>query len=194
MAHRNCETDFETIESAENAERAGHRQVWDRLDGETAKAFSAFQKYLNLAERRTLAKVAEMSHCSNQNIERWSRRWCWVNRVQAFDVIEEEKTREQLCRDRMAMRRRQIQIGMAMQTVAVAGLREWQERIEQKLPLNLSPEQIAQLVKVGSELERLGHGEEKDHRYTRIIVNLGEHRYEGEGEEEPLPEDPEAIN
>lgn len=194
MTQNKAESDFEIIQTSEKAERSGQRQLWDRLDGESAKAYAAFCKYRDLSESRTLAKVAEMSHCSGQNINRWSRRWLWVNRAAAFDLVEEERQREQLCKDRMAMRRRQIQIGMAMQSVAVAGLREWQMKIEQGLPLNLRPDEIAQLVRVGSELERLGHGEEKDHRFTKIIVTIGTHTYEGEGEEEPVPDGGEIVN
>jgi hypothetical protein len=36
--------EFEIIEAAESAERDGKRQVWDRMDGETSKAYLAFQR------------------------------------------------------------------------------------------------------------------------------------------------------
>lgn len=118
--------ELQTIEAAENAEQTGSRQLWERQPGETAKSFAAFQKYLNLSERRTLAKVAKMSGCSSQNIERWSRRWFWVARVQAYDVVEEERFREQMARERLSMRRRQIQLGVACQSIAAHGVRELQ--------------------------------------------------------------------
>jgi hypothetical protein len=124
-----------------------------------------------------------MSGCSPQNIERWSRKWYWVSRAQSFDAVEEEKMREQLCRERTTMRLRQIKVGQAMMAVGIAGLREWQQRIQQKLPLNLSPEQVSQLVKVGSELERVGHGEEAQSRFTRIQVIVEQ------SPDEDLPED-----
>ena len=49
----------------------------------------------------------------------------------------------------------------------------------------LTPHEIVELMECGAELEARGHGEEAERgRYTRIIVNVGTHRYEGEGEEE----------
>ena len=67
-----------------------------------------------------------MSGWSTQNIERWSRRWAWTHRVYLFDCAEEEKWREQSARDRVAHRRRQVQLGQAIQSVAAHGLAEWQ--------------------------------------------------------------------
>ena len=53
----NCD-DLQTIEAAENAERDGRRQLWERQLGESTKAYSAFSKYRDLSKKRTLAKVA----------------------------------------------------------------------------------------------------------------------------------------
>jgi len=141
-----------------NAEQSGKRQVWERMLSETAKAYAAFTKYRDLASKRTLREVAQLSGCSAQNIEHWSRRWNWVDRCYAFDLVEEEKLRQQMSRDRVAHHRRQIQIGQALLSVTVAGLREWQSRLEQKLPLNLAPEQLAVLLKLGDDLESRGLG------------------------------------
>jgi hypothetical protein len=175
----NCD-DLQTIEAAENAERDGRRQLWERQVGESTKAYSAFQKYLNLSSRRTLREVAELSHCSGQNIARWSRRWFWVARVQAYDVIEEEKFREQAARDRLAMRRRQIQLGVACQSVAAHGVRELQAKVASGQALNLGAEEIKSLLAIGSQLEGRGMGEEKDAKFTKIVVNFGGHQYPGE--------------
>jgi hypothetical protein len=173
--------ELKVIEAAENADQAGRRQLWERQVGESAKAYSAFQKYLNLSSRRTLREVAELSHCSGQNIARWSRRWFWVARVQAYDVIEEERFREQMARDRVSMRKRQIQLGAACQSVAAYGIREFQSRIASGQALNLGAEEIKSLLAIGSQLEGRGMGEEKDSKFTRIIVNFGGgHRYPGE--------------
>ena len=172
--------DLKTIEAADNAEQAGRRQLWERQAGESTKAYSAFQKYLNLSERRTLAKVAQMSDCSSQNVERWSRRWCWVARVQAFDVIEEEKFREQASRDRLAMRWRQIALGIACQNIAAHGVREFQAKVAAGQALNLGADEIKSLLAIGSELEGRGMGEEKDSKFTKIVVQFGHQRYPDE--------------
>ena len=167
---------FEALETAEAAEKSGHPQLWERQPKETAKAYAAFVKYRDLNERRTLKKVGEMSGWSTQNIERWSRRWAWTHRVYLFDCAEEEKWREQSARDRVAHRRRQVQLGQAIQSVAAHGLAEWQRKIEMKLPLGLAPEQIATLLKLGDDLESRGLGEDEHASpYTKIVVRIGEY-------------------
>jgi hypothetical protein len=183
MFRPNGSADFnelETIEAAENAERDGRRQLWERQAGESAKAYSAFTKYRDLSEKRTLVRVAQMLGCSSTNIERWARRWCWVHRVQAFDVIEEEKFREQMSRDRVSMRRRQIALGIACQNIAAHGVREFQAKVAAGSALNLGAQEIKDLLAIGSQLEGKGMGEERDSRFTKIIVNFGGHQYVGE--------------
>jgi hypothetical protein len=166
--------EMEALERAESAGQTGRRQLWERQPGETAKAYSAFAKYRDLAEARTMAKVATMSQCSPQNVHRWARRWCWTQRCAEFDIVEEEKWRAQASRDRIAQRRRQVALGQALQGVAAYGLKEWQDRIAEKLPLRMRPDEIATLLKLGDDLERRGHGEEKDGgRFTRINVIFG---------------------
>lgn len=126
--------EMDALERAENAEQNGRCQLWERRPGETEKAYSAFRIYRDLAERRTLAKVAQTLGCSSTNVERWARRWFWTNRVYEYDLVEEEKWREQASRDRIAMRRRQIQFGQVLQSIAAYAVQEWRQRIEQKLP------------------------------------------------------------
>jgi len=165
--------EMEALERAESAEQTGRRQLWERQPGESPKAFHAFRLFRDLAEKRTLAKVAQTLGCSSTNVERWARRWAWTQRTYEFDLVQEEEWRQQAARDRIAMRRRQIALGQALQGVAAYGLREWQDRIAEKLPLHMRPDEIATLLKLGNELEAKGHGEEKDGgRFTRIVVNF----------------------
>jgi hypothetical protein len=177
MSNRNGKPDFDglqVLEAAGTAEQVGQRQPWERQPGESSKSHAAFMKYLNLAERRTLARVAEMLGCSAQNVERWSRRWCWVSRVQAFDEVEEQKFREQVSRDRLKMRRRQIEIGRACQNLAAYGIRELQVKVAAGTALDMSPEEIKALLSIGADLESRGMGEERLGRYTQINVVIGD--------------------
>ena len=167
--------ELEALERAESAEQTGRRQLWEQMPGETAKAFHAFRLYRDLMEKRTLAKVAETLGCSSTNVERWARRWAWTQRTYEYDLVQESAWQQQASRDRIQMRRRQIQIGMALQSVAAYAVREWQQKIELKLPLHMDPVEVAGLLKLGNELEAKGHGEEKDGgRFTRINVVIGE--------------------
>jgi len=167
--------EIEVLERSESAEQNGKHQAWERWPNESVKAHHAFSLYLNLAERRTFAKVAAMLGCSTTNVERWARRWSWVSRCYEHDLVEEEKWRAQASRDRLAHRQRQVRVGQALQSVAIAGLREWQARLEQKLPLNLRPDEVATLLRLGDEIEGRGLGQgEGTNRYTRIQVILGD--------------------
>jgi hypothetical protein len=98
----------------------------------------------------------------------------------AFDVIEEEKFREQMSRDRVSMRRRQIALGIACQNIAAHGVREFQAKVAAGSALNLGAQEIKDLLAIGSQLEGKGMGEERDSRFTKIIVNFGGHQYVGE--------------
>ena len=51
---------------------------------ESNKAFAAFKTYLDLGAQRSLASVAERHGKSKTMIERWSRRFDWPARVQAY--------------------------------------------------------------------------------------------------------------
>jgi hypothetical protein len=165
--------ELEALERAENAELTGKRQLWERQPGETEKAFHAFRLYRDLAEKRTLAKVAQTLGCSSTNVERWARRWAWTQRTYEYDLVQEEEWQRQASRDRVAMRRRQIQLGQVLQSIAAYAVRGWQQRIEQQLPLDLRPDEVLSMMKLGSELESRGHGEEKERgKFTRIVVNF----------------------
>jgi hypothetical protein len=177
---------FEALEAAETADQAGLRQPWSRQPGESSKAFDAFVKYRDLNERRTMAKVATMLGCTAQNVERWAARWSWTARVYAFDAMEEARWREQAARDRIAHHRRQVQLGQAVQSIAVAGVRELQAKLEQKLPLGLTPIELATLLKLGDELESRGLGVSREGKYTRINVILRRQTDDPSPEEKPL--------
>jgi hypothetical protein len=174
------------LESIEGVEMPGHRQIWERLPGESARAWSAFQKFRD-AQNRTLSSVGEAltPPCSKQNVGRWSYRWRWQERVAAFDVHEDQVHREEMARARTEMDRRQMKLGIMMQSLGAHALAELQRRVEQKLSLDLSPSEARDLIAEGARLERAAHGEREDGRYTQVIVNLGDS--EAIGDEKVTP-------
>jgi hypothetical protein len=164
-------------------ESTGQRRSWDRRTDESAKAFEAFTMFRDAAERRTLRSVAEQLHCSGANIRRWSARHDWHTRVLDFDVDRDEQHRAAMARDRIAMRERQARLGMLMQGIAAHALAEWQRKIEQGVPLNLTVDEIVRLLDVGARLQQKARGEEREHHFTKIEVILGE----TPGDDEPEP-------
>ena len=56
-------------------------QLYQQLPGESDKAFHAFQCYLALGAKRSLATLAKQIGSHKTQVERWSKRWQWVSRL-----------------------------------------------------------------------------------------------------------------
>lgn len=88
--------------------------IYEHLPGESGVAYAAFKAYLELGDERSLTKVAAVVKKSIPLMNRWSARWKWKNRVQAWN--------NKIARDRLDVQRRAQEAKAA----------EWLER-EQKL-------------------------------------------------------------
>jgi hypothetical protein len=105
-------------------------------------------------------------------VTRWSTRWNRQERCRAFDIAQNERESEDAHRERQAMRRRQIKLGRMMQEVANIGIGELEQKVEQKLSLGLSANEIIGMIRVGAELERESRGENplsRQHAEIRVI-------------------------
>lgn len=60
-------------------------QSWERQEGESTPAYTAFAVYRSLGNRRSLDAVAEQLNKSRTLIARWSARYTWVERVRTWD-------------------------------------------------------------------------------------------------------------
>ena len=58
--------------------------LFEQQDRESLKAFTAFKIYLDLGPQRSLVLVAEKVGKSRQMMEKWSRKFDWPARVQAY--------------------------------------------------------------------------------------------------------------
>jgi len=162
------------IDSLQNVEPAGRRQLWDRLPGESQKAFGAFVKFRDANERH-VTEVARELTCSKQNVWKWSVRWRWEERAGAFDIHQDQLHQRQMARDRMEMNRRHVKLGVVLQSIGAHALAELQQRVEQKLALNLSATEAKELIETGAKIERAAHGpDHEDGQFAQIIVNLGD--------------------
>lgn len=76
--------------------KAKGRNPWDRLPDETAKAYGAFCTYLDLGPTRSCDKAFAQANPGNQRKgrpaewHRWSKKYEWVKRSEAWDVHERE--------------------------------------------------------------------------------------------------------
>ena len=76
---------------------------YDRIDGETPKAYHAFTLYRDMGANRSLDRVAAEFYTVDlpqkrrrniRQIETWSSHWGWVDRCRDFDRDEELLRRE----------------------------------------------------------------------------------------------------
>ena len=168
-------------ESPQAALAVQPREMWEKQPDESQRAYSAFSIFRD-SEKRSLKLVATSLNppCSIQNVFWWSTRHNWKLRVDAFDLWMDQQQRQEFARSRVKMRERHLAVAKAMLNVAAHGLKEWQGRIEGKLPLHLEPEQIAMLVRSASELERSVLGVDVENRATAINILFSTHRYDNE--------------
>lgn len=68
--------------------------AWERQPDESARAYEAFCLYRDMGPDRSLAKVGEMVGKSKAQMEKWSRRHGWVDRVRALEARDEMLRRE----------------------------------------------------------------------------------------------------
>jgi len=127
-------------------------ELWERQEGESAPAFQAFAAYRDMGAERSLAKVAQKLGKSKALMERWSRRWRWGARADAWDDETDRRTCRELQKGIAEMRRNHVGIAKAMLVKALQAL--------QKIPTDeISPRDVSNMVDVAAKLERLSRGE-----------------------------------
>lgn len=127
-------------------------ELWKRQDGEGAQAFQAFAEYRDMGAERSLAKVAQKLGKSKALMERWSSRWHWGVRVDAWDDEMDRQVREELAKGITEMRRNHVGIAKAMLVKSLQALK--------KIPAEeMTSRDIATMVDVAAKLERISRGE-----------------------------------
>jgi hypothetical protein len=151
---------------------------WDRLKGETGKAFTAFQRYLAHGAKRSTDTVAHELSKSSEMICRWCRKYDWVNRAAAYDghyeIIRREaveavtksmamdwvKRQEQHRQDEWEYRNKLVEL-------ARVAIERWMNDARRTGSL----EGIARILEMASKLGRLSTGMPTDHTEVTGQVN-----------------------
>jgi hypothetical protein len=135
-------------------------EPWKRLPGESQKAFAAFVVYRDLAaEQRSLRRAAaehygvDIRHVGESRgkvvqIERWSSRWEWVERVRAWEAHIDRSRTESFAEEAAAMAERHARGAALFVSRAM-------DRLTAIDPSDLSVAQTATYFEVGVKLERL---------------------------------------
>lgn len=132
-------------------------ELWERQSGESSKAYAAFCVYRDLGPERSLDNVRKKLAENGKKISikflgRWSSKYNWVARCQAYDDYLERRKREEKEKAILEMAERHAKLAMAFQQRVAERLREID-------PSELSPADMAKWLDTATKLERLSRGE-----------------------------------
>lgn len=128
------------------------QEIFERLKGETPKAWQAFVVYRDMGYKRSIAKAAREIGITPSLAERWSTKYGWVARVQAYDDYIERLKREKQGKGLLEMEERQAREAMLLQQKGL-------EMLKQLEPDTASWSDAVKLIIEGAKLERLARGE-----------------------------------
>ena len=138
---------------------------WERLEGETPEAYRAFGIYRDMGLTRsvkkaaalyyheTLDRLSEVTQGERANMLKWSRRWMWVSRAEAFDAEEDRERRMRLQERRIKLAEQHFAIGSLAMNRAAERLRNL--GMDEEIPLKSLPS----LIRAAADLQRLALGE-----------------------------------
>ena len=155
--------------------------LWDRLPGESPKAYQAFCGYRDLGPGRCLDQASRNYHQRRRaeadaqagrqprasgTIRRWAERWNWNVRAMAWDQELEQVKRKKQVEEVEEMAQRHAREALMLQNKAV-------ERLRQLRPEELKPREALDYVVEAAKLERLSRGEPterlaEEHRFTDV--------------------------
>lgn len=102
--------------------KSSDAKPWERQDGESAKAYQAFCKYLDMGEKRSIRAVAQQLGKSATLMARWSSTWHWPDRVAKYEADLRRLAYKKAQNDAEKMAKRHINIALKMQEKALAAL------------------------------------------------------------------------
>jgi hypothetical protein len=142
------------------AVEARTRESWEKLKGESYKAWEAFTVYRDMGPARTITRVAEHLHKARPLIAGWSRKWHWVERASDYDEYLDRQGREVIEDARRRMLEEHAELGHSLVTMARQRMNG--DPDSGIVPLNanrLSPQDVARFTELGTKTERLARGE-----------------------------------
>jgi chromatin segregation and condensation protein Rec8/ScpA/Scc1 (kleisin family) len=136
------------------------KHEWDRLTGESSKAYGHFCLYRDAGKERSLRKLAADAKTPSKlrQLQHWSSRWKWVERCQKYDDHLEYQDRLQQEKERREMRKRHAKIAVLGQNIAVKGLEKLLARVQEDEKA-VAPADLTRLFDTSVKVERLSRGE-----------------------------------
>ena len=141
---------------------------WQQLPGESIKAYQAFVVYRNLdPKERSLQRVGSELVKSRQLLSRWSSKWSWVERAQAWDNFQEIKRLEKRIEEKKKMDEQHLKIVRAMRSKIIDALTKMDAEVLAK-DMREMRSWISEFIK----LERLIMGEPESIEERREKIEI----------------------
>jgi len=157
------------------------RLPWEKQPHESGQAFAAFAKYRDLGVRRSILKASQVHHDDTPNgatveslkahFGKWSSRWNWVARAEAYDLYLDERNRTRLEARRDEILERVGQSGQLLSYAAIRALAgDVEAGIEPLDPRQLAPAEIVRFIETAAKLEQQSLGQVVDLRGAFLIA------------------------
>jgi len=154
---------------------------WNQLPEEGGKAFAAFQVYRELGPwERSMNRVrVELGRPESylRSLQSWSSKYRWVDRVRAWDQHLDGVKRRKVEKELEGMAERHVALATRVQQLIELKLSATLRKVNAELSrtggsdfdvAGLSINQLAPLVRVATDLERLARGEATTRAEIRV--------------------------
>jgi hypothetical protein len=140
--------------------RNEENQDWERVTGESSKAYKHFCLYRDMGLTRSIRQMPSVSGCTSvvRQLCRWSSRWRWAERCQSYDDHLQLQDRLRHEKERKDMLTRHGKIAVLGQNLVVKGIEKLLADVEQG-KRDLSASDASRLLDVSVKIERLSRGE-----------------------------------
>ncbi len=136
------------------------RRPYERRDSESDPAFAAFVLYRDMADERSLVKVAEVLGKSETLMSRWSVSHSWRKRVIAYDLELDRRKHIGDLKAVEGMRRRQTKLALDLQDLGGTELAKLIKSAKKHTKAStIDTSLVLKLIEAGSKLERVVRGE-----------------------------------
>lgn len=125
---------------------------FERLPGESKKAYEAFTLYRDMGYTRSIQKVAQKLTKSDALLRRWSSQYQWVERANAFDDEMDRKARAEMEAKHKEMKLKEFNITYQL-------FEKLEQASEKMKPEAMTPNEIKGLFEIALKAARLGRGE-----------------------------------
>jgi hypothetical protein len=161
----------------------GRGKPWERMRGETFKAFEAFVIYRDLGPARSVEAVKDVLQAGGTPkgvslLYRWSTGWDWRERAEAWDDYADARKRERDEIERVESRKRladeHMKLAKMGRLVAERWLQEFgtPDKPGARAVATLTGQEITRFMQVCVQIERMGAGATTDRLQYRDVQKV----------------------